>query len=826
MQDRYVKVRLLDAPYFLDREYDYSVPEALSEQVRPGCFVTVPFGFGNRRHMGLVMAEAQKNNALAATKPIRSVSTPRISLSEEMLGLVCFLREQTLCATGDAVHAMIPSGALSALAERYRRTEKPEGDVRRLTKTEVFVLAHLNKVREASGDSLKSRFGAETEATLTHLCKLGLVVRELTEKSAMAEKEAVFFSLAVSVEAAEALISGETKKPRLGEKQKLALTLLLGGECSADDLRAKGCGKQQTDGLLAHGLIRPRTERVFRNPYEMGDSTGEAEELVLNPEQQAAFDALQQLIADGEPHGVLLHGVTGSGKTCVMLRTIDEVLARGRGVIVLLPEIALTPQSLAIFCSRYGNRVAVMHSALNAGERMDAYHRILSGEATVVVGTRSAVFAPVKELGLIVMDEEHEHTYKSDMNPKYHARDVARYRCAHHKAMLLMCSATPSLESYKRAKEGRYTLLTLKHRHAGAELPEVRVADMRGEAGGGNLSPLGAELTAALTKNVTDGNQAILFLNRRGYNHVVSCRSCGEAVTCPSCSVSLTYHTKKNSYDEGYLVCHFCGRRQPLPKVCPSCGSEHLARLGYGTQRVEQELTELLPQAGVLRMDTDTTGTRFSYDELLGAFRRHEADVLLGTQMVTKGHDFPDVTRVGVLMADSSLYLDDYRAGERTFSMLTQVIGRAGRARKKGIAVIQTCNPDHDVIRLACKQDYETFYEREIKLRRLLVFPPYCDIALLTLSHRDEHELMLAAKALSDELTRRIASDFSDVKLIAFGPFEAPIYRADGQYRMRMVIKCALSKRTRALFADLLTAFQKQGNGTPLLSVDFNPSTL
>ncbi|MBR6728232.1 MAG: primosomal protein N', partial [Clostridia bacterium] len=342
----------------------------------------------------------------------------------------------------------------------------------------------------------------------------------------------------------------------------------------------------------------------------------------------------------------------------------------------------------------------------------------------------------------------------------------------------------------------------------------------------GNLSPLGGQLTAALQQHVGEGNQAILFLNRRGYNHVVSCRSCGEAVTCPSCSVSLTYHTKKNSYDEGYLVCHFCGRRQPLPKLCPSCGSEHLTRIGYGTQRVEQELRELLPGHGVLRMDTDTTSTRFSYDELLGAFRRHEADVLLGTQMVTKGHDFPDVTLVGVLMADSSLYLDDYRASERTFSMLTQVIGRAGRAGKRGVAVIQTCNPDHDVIALACRQDYESFYEREIKLRRLLLFPPFCDIALLTLSHKDERELLMAARALSDELMRRIASTYSDVRMVVFGPFEAPIYRADGHYRMRMVIKCVLNKRSRALFAELLTAFQKQGNGTPLLSVDFNPSSL
>ena len=740
--------------------------------------------------------------------------------------MVDFLREQTLCTTGDAVHAMIPSGALSGLTEQYRRTDRAVGDVRKLSVSEAFLLSHLDKVGKASADALKNRFGAETEKDLAHLCRLRLVARELAEKNAMAERESVYFSLAVSREVAEALIAGSLKKPRLGEKQRAALSLLLEGEITAELLRQKGCGKQQTDALLAHGLIERRAERCYRNPYAVpeGDATPDA--LVLNEEQQAAFDKLERLAGDGEPHGVLLHGVTGSGKTCVMLRTIDEMLKRGRGVIVLLPEIALTPQSLSIFCSRYGNRVAVMHSALNAGERMDTYHRVLAGEADVVVGTRSAVFAPVKNLGLIVMDEEHEHTYKSDMNPKYHARDVARVRCAHHKATLLMCSATPSLESYQRATEGRYTLLKLKHRHAGAQLPEVQIADMRGEPGGGNLSPLGAQLTEALKRNVSAGEQAILFLNRRGYNHVVSCRSCGKAVTCPSCSVSLTYHVKKGTYEDGYMVCHICGRRQPLPRLCPSCGSEHLARLGYGTQRVEQELGELLTDAKVLRMDTDTTGTRFSYDELLGAFRRHEADVLLGTQMVTKGHDFPDVTLVGVLMADASLYLDDYRASERTFSMLTQVIGRAGRAQKKGVAVIQTCNPDHDVIRLSCQQDYETFYEREIKLRRLLVFPPFCDIALLTLSHRDERELMLAAKALSDELARRVAGTYSDVKLIAFGPFEAPVYRADGQYRMRMVIKCKLTKRTRALFAEILSVFQKQGNGVPLLSVDFNPSAL
>ena len=826
MQERYVKVRLLDAPFFLDSEYDYSVPEELSPDLRPGCFVTVPFGGGNRRRMGLVMGETERDHTVPNIKPVISVSTPRISLSEEMLGLVCFLREQTLCTAGEAVHAMIPAGTLSGLVERYHRTEKPVGDVRRLNAAQAFLLSHLEKVGEVGADGLRSRFGPETDKNLSQLCRMGLLKRVLAEKAAMAVRETVLFSLAVDEETANALVEGRLKTPRLGDKQKLALSLIAMGERTADELRDKGCTKAQTDALQKHGLVARRAERSYRNPYAVTAAEVAPKELVLNPEQQVAFDDIERLSADGEPHGILLHGITGSGKTCVMLRTIDSMLARGRGVIILLPEIALTPQSLAIFCSRYGNRVAVMHSALGAGERMDAYHRILSGEADVVVGTRSAVFAPVKNLGLIVLDEEHEHTYKSDMNPKYHARDVARYRCAHNKAVMLLCSATPSLESYKRAKEGRYTLLTLRSRHAGAVLPEVRVADMRGEAGEGNLSPLGRQLTEALTENVAAGNQAILFLNRRGYNHVVSCRSCGKAVTCPSCSVSLTYHTKKNSYDEGYLVCHICGRRQPLPLTCPSCGSEHLARLGYGTQRVEQELGELLPGRGILRMDTDTTSTRFSYDELLGAFRRHEADVLLGTQMVTKGHDFPDVTLVGVLMADASLYLDDYRAGERTFSMLTQVIGRAGRAGKRGMAVIQTCNPDHDVIALACKQDYESFYEREIKLRRLLVFPPFCDIALLTLSHKDERELLLAARALSDELSGRISSTYSDVRVVVFGPFEAPVYRADGNYRMRMVVKCMLTKRSRAMFAELLCAFQKQGNGTPLLSVDFNPSNL
>jgi primosomal protein N' (replication factor Y) len=391
---------------------------------------------------------------------------------------------------------------------------------------------------------------------------------------------------------------------------------------------------------------------------------------------------------------------------------------------------------------------------------------------------------------------------------------------------MLLASATPSFESYKKAVEGKYTLIELKNRYGGATLPTTEIVDMREEIKMGNTSPLGWQLCKTLVDNKKAGNQSILFINRRGYNNFISCRSCGEAIKCPECSVSMTYHTNKGSYDSGYLACHWCGKRIPVPESCPSCGGEHLAKMGYGTQRVEQELSSLLPDAEVLRMDTDTTNVKDAYDTLLGKFRRHEADILLGTQMVTKGHDFPDVTLVGVLLADASLYIDDYRAAERTFAMLTQVIGRAGRASKKGLALIQTNNPDNECIRLACAQDYKAFYESEIKIRKLLVFPPFCDIALLTLTSSDEKELLKASKLLSDKVSEYMKGEYSDLPLVVYGPFEAPVYKVDGKYRMRMVIKCRINKRSRAMLTEILKYFSGSGAKGLSLSVDINPTNL
>ena len=829
----YAGVHLLETPYFLDRSFDYFIPPDLRDEIAVGDFVTVPFGTANRRRIGLVtklLHEPEQKGI--GCKPILSLCDRSMSLSEEMLGLCFYLKEQTLCTVGDAVRAMIPASALSHLEEVYL---PKEGMPENLSAADPapspaakLLYELLRKKGSMRKDLLKSRFGPATDPALSELLSLGWIRKDYCLR-ASSEKTEVFCALAISKAQADAIFKGTDPHVKLRSATHLTvLRYLL--DCSMEEISERelcdACGAKtaQITALCDKGILRRIRHTVDRSRHTKSQTN--KREIVLNEEQQAAYESLCALSDSDEPHGVLLHGVTGSGKTSVMMKLIDHVLARGKSAIVLLPEIALTPQTLDIFCSYYGDRVAIIHSALSAGERFDTHRRIKSGGADVVIGTRSAVFAPLHNLGLIIIDEEQEHTYKSDMNPKYHTRDVARYRCAHHRGVMLLSSATPSFESYYKAKQGVYTLLILRNRYGGATLPKVTVADMRQESAAGNLSPLGNLLCQRLVDNQQAHNQSILFLNRRGYNNFISCRSCGEAIRCPVCSVSMTYHTFGGDYESGELRCHWCGRRMKLPTACPSCESPHLTRMGYGTQRIEQELGALLPDANILRMDTDTTSSRYSYEEMLGSFRRHESDVLLGTQMVTKGHDFPDVTLVGVLLADASLYLDDYRASERTFSMLTQVIGRAGRGKKQGEAIIQTNNPDHECIRLACTQDFDAFYEAEIRLRRALVFPPFCDIVLLMLTSPDEKELMKASAILSEKLNTALRDEFQDVPLITFGPFEAPVYKVENRYRMRMVIKCRLNRRSRALFSSLLCDFSRSAIRGLTLSVDFNPSNL
>ena len=823
----YAAIYLLDTPFSIDKAFDYYIPPNLRRDILCGDFVTVPFGTANRPKIGVVAElKDEPENKDISHKSVIEICPRTVSLDDEALKLCAFLKEQTLCTFGDAVRAAVPASSLSRTETVYKGCDGasiPE-DVDDATR---FIGEYILKKGCVTLDTLKSKFGPATEPALKRLCVCGAVAKDYRVKSA-SEKFIELYSLAVPSCDVEDIILGKGELRLRSKKHAEILEFL---SASNTPLSAKEIGEAtggtltQIKALCEKGLVMCEKKAVDRGlgaiDYEFAPK-----DIVLNDEQQSAYERLCALCDRDEPAGVLLHGVTGSGKTSVMMKTIDHVLDGGKGVIVLLPEIALTPQSLRLFCSRYGKRVAIIHSGLSAGERFDTYRRIRNGDADMVIGTRSAVFAPVKNLGLIVIDEEQEHTYKSDMNPKYHTRDVARFRAAYHGGVMLLASATPSFESYKKALDGKYTLIELTKRYGDAKLPTAIVADMRPELLLGNTSPLGSVLRQKLFDNQQEKNQSILFINRRGYNNFVSCRSCGEAIKCPECSVSMTYHTTDKDYENGRLVCHWCGKRLPLPRVCPACGGEHLARMGYGTQRIEQELGILLPDATVLRMDTDTTSERSAYEELLGKFRDRKADVLLGTQMVTKGHDFPDVTLVGVLLADASLYLDDYRASERTFAMLTQVIGRAGRAQKEGVAVIQTNNPDNECIRLACAQDYKAFYESEIKLRKLLVFPPFCDIALLTLTCSDEKELAKASVILSSKLSELTAKEYKDVPLMVFGPFEAPVYKVENKYRMRMVLKCKNNKRLRALLSDVLKFFGSSGAAGLSLSADINPTNL
>ncbi|MBR6557609.1 MAG: primosomal protein N' [Clostridia bacterium] len=837
MQSTSVFVRLLDAPYSLDVPYSYTIPEHLADEIRTGVFVTVPFGGGNRRRAAVVVGFSDKtehvseNGKIIKLKPVLSVTQERYALSDEQLGLCSFICSTTLCSFGDAVHAILPSAAMSSLVEFYLAEEKvPRSD----SGIESEIYAYVKRNYGVTAADIKKEFGTDALDIITGLKKRGYIRSDFRVNGPKNDKYVKYYSLAIGEEEASLMASGESKRLRTSKQRAIVGHLLNYGRVDGDTLqRQLSVTSAQIKNLCEKEIIREEKVEEYRDPYLMKKS-GKREENILSSEQGRAYAELDELYSSNEARAALLYGVTGSGKTRVIKAMVDRVLSDGRQVIILVPEISLTPQTVDIFCGYYGDRVTVIHSSLSAGERYDAYKRIADGKSDVVIGTRSAVFAPLDRLGMIVIDEEQEHTYKSDSNPKYHARDIARYRAVKHNALMLLASATPSIESFYRAKTGKYKLVTLKNRYGDAVLPSVEIVNMCRESAGGNLSPMSETLMGAVAEAKDNGRQSILFLNRRGYSHFAMCRMCGEVVECPHCSVSLTYHTKKGTKvanndilsraKNGYLVCHYCGYRREVPTLCPSCGSEHIAFLGYGTQKIENDLSDIFKSSSILRMDNDTTQSKFAYEDILGSFRNKEADILLGTQMVTKGHDFPEVTVVGVLDADSTLHLDDYRAGEKTFSLITQVVGRAGRGKYPGRAIIQTHMPDNETIRLAADQDYEAFYEKEILLRKNYLFPPFCDIVLLTATADDEIELGNGMIRLSEGINAMVTEEYADTPIVAFGPFEAPIYKLDGRYRMRMVFKCKLNARSRELFSRVLRQLSHEISSKITLSLDTNPS--
>lgn len=815
------RVYLLDAPYQIDKLYDYYIPYDLRNIICAGVFAAVPFGGGNRKQRALVTEVTDKSDLIIENlKPLFSIVSEGITLNEEQMRLCEFIKEQTFCTIGDVVRTILPSAASSKLTIYYTIAGDLPDNTHSLTSKAVFVYNRISKYEHITQQRLEKELSESAEDALKELIAGGYIKRDI-EFGEVTNKH--FINYIELTPGAHEYINGEKK---LRSKKLLDILLEINENHRVSDSFIKEklrVTSAQIKSLADKNLILIEKIDSYRNPYENNENN-QADKNILNDEQKKAKEKLSALYQSNTAKAALLHGITGSGKTRVIIAMTDEVLASGRQVIILVPEIALTPQTLSLFRMYYGNDIAVLHSSLSAGERFDAYRRMQNGLAKVCIGTRSAIFAPFSNIGMIVIDEEQEHTYKSDANPKYQAIDVARFRCAYHNALMLLSSATPSLTSYYKAQTGIYTLVELNERYGDSQLPNALICDMREDYHQGKLSAIGNYLKNEISKTLSSNEQAIIFLNRRGYNNYVSCPQCGEVIMCPHCSVSLTHHTI-GGHNPSQLCCHYCGYTVPVPKKCPKCGGEHLQYMGYGTQKVEEELSEMFPEGQIVRMDADTTRTKFSYDEILNKFRSHEGDILLGTQMVTKGHDFPDVTLSGVLLADMSLYLDDFRAGERTFSLITQVIGRSGRASRNGKAVIQTFNPDHPVLKCAAAQDYKTFYKNEIALRRSLVFPPFCDIFLIVISGTSENEVHNASKILAlkiKELT--LASD--NVKLVVFGPFEAPIYKLNEKYRMRFVIKGKSNSPTRLLFKKLLNDMLRNIGKRLNISIDVNPNSL
>lgn len=605
-----------------------------------------------------------------------------------------------------------------------------------------------------------------------------------------------------STERVYTLVGELPQKPKPGPRQLAAVEALRKGPLTAHQLDEVGISKPTLDTLCEKGVLAVAQQDKALDLF--GNIPFDPQPIILAEEQQRVYDALLSDLEDAAPHAALLHGVTGSGKTVVFLKLIERTLALGRKALVLVPEISLTPQMIRRLKSTFGSRLAVQHSALNNTERLLQWRRIQQGNADIVVGTRSAVFAPLQNIGLIIIDEEQEHTYQSESAPRYDAHDVAKKRAAMENALLLFASATPLTETYHAAESGKYKLLTLTKRYGGMPLPQVDFIDMRAELASGNPREVSNRMVRELQENLENGEQSILLLNRRGYHTVGMCVTCGHVLKCPNCSVPLVYHKPQQA-----LMCHHCGHTvRPLPQICPECGG-NLNYSGFGTQRVEEELSELLPTARILRMDQDSTGQKNSHETMLAQFGNQEYDILLGTQMVAKGLDFERVTLVGVLGIDSLLFGQGFRAYENVFSLVTQVIGRGGRAALPGRALIQTTVPNHPVLQLAAEQEYEAFYREEIAFRKFGLYPPFCSFCVIGFVGAQEGAVAMAAHRFGILLAER-AAEQPQMPLRLLGPAPMAITMLNGKYRYKLTLKCRNDAAFRTLLRQTLEVYAQE----------------
>lgn len=794
------RIAIDKATWAYDREYDYLLPETIC--AKAGCRVLVPFGTGDRARIGLVLSlDILEGDAPARLKTVRSLLDSTPLLDNEGLSLLAAVRTATFCTWFEALRVLVPPGmglkvdmGLSAVRGKQEETEGLSPEAQQLY-TWLCARRGITPAEKAL-----TALGLSAKATcVEELITAGFVTRSRLIKKRIADERAVMARLITADEA-------EADKKHTPKQQAVINLLEQVGCASVRELcYFAGATRAVVDRMQKQGLLELFEEITPRRTVDKTHSVTDSAPIILSEAQQRAFDTLCTLGAQNEFTTSLLHGVTGSGKTQVFLRLIEDVLTRGRQAMVLIPEISLTPQTVAKFNARFGARVAVLHSSLSMTERLDAWQRIREGKADIVVGTRSAVFAPLRNIGLIVIDEEQEHTYHSESAPRYHARDIARLRAKTHNAQVLLCSATPSVESYYNAVNGRYNLVELGERYSGNLLPDVLTVDMRTAPLSATSATLSEELCEQIRETIERGEQAILLLNRRGYNTMVKCSSCGEVARCPHCSIPLTYHAANHR-----LVCHYCGYSRAESAPCDNCKSAMLRYTGVGTQRIEEELKTLFPPARILRMDMDTTMSRFAHQRAFEAFARGDYDIMIGTQMVAKGLDFPNVTLVGVLAADQSLYGEDFRSFERTFSLITQVVGRCGRAEKPGRAVIQTFTPENRILALAAAQDYKAFYAEEISYRCVGLYPPFCDIVCVVFWAEKEKVAVDSARAYNRQFIETAKQDYSDLPIRLLGPAECRPYRVAGRFRCRLLVKCRNGKRTRALFAQMLAWYHQQ----------------
>lgn len=798
--------------YSFDMLFSYRIPENMN--LREGCRVIVPFGRGNASRTGVVMKLTEGNKSSLKTVSVQIDEIPVVSA--ELLELAEYLHDRTFCTYFEAVRAMLPPAMNIKSKERFFLAENFQPA--ELSEEASELLRTLEDIKKNS---------LFTEYVGNYIAKNGRrAVDELLDynilKSDKDFRQAVG-DLSMKMVRLSSKYINNPEQFSLTPKQKTAVEFLEEyGTASIREI-AYMCGFTASviKRLVTNGAAEEYEIEVLRTVGEYPTECIDISDTVLSDEQQEAYNRIFAGITQKKPSVFLLHGVTGSGKTSVYEKLIDSTVKMGRSVMLLIPEISLTPQVLSRFRSLFGERTAVIHSGLSLGQRLDEYKRIKRKEADIVIGTRSAVFAPLENIGLIILDEEGERTYKSDMSPRYSTHDIAKKRCAYNNSVLLLASATPSIESYYLAKRGIYNLVEIKNRYNSGSLPEVSIIDMNSEQMSGNISQFSQKLINEINYNLKNGQQSILLLNRRGFNTIVSCIKCNKPVYCPDCAVPLTFHKKNRK-----LMCHYCGYSCPVPEKCPECGSNRLQSKGFGTQRLEEELNGFFPTAKILRMDADTTFSRYSYEKNFTAFRNGEYDIMVGTQMIGKGLDFPNVTLVGVLSVDGALYSGDFRSYERTFSLITQVVGRSGRGEKNGRAVLQTFVPEHYIMNLAARQNYIGFYNEEIAVRRAMIFPPLCDMFIFCISGADEDNVKNAADSVIQLMKKHLEKLQPRTPVRVLGPVKAVHNRLRGKYRWRIVMKSKNTAEIRGFISGILRESAKLKEMKKIsLYVDVNGDT-